>query len=116
MSCPLDYSLCDRTVTLYRWRGGTVTRQVIDNAWYDYRTVQRTDALGSRQERAFQLIIPGDAALLPGDRVYDGVGPVITAQQWAGFLPVCVAGLSQVQYVKPYFWQGQICHTEAGRK
>ncbi len=116
MSCPLDYSLCDRTVTLYRCRNGTVTRRVEHNAWYDYQTVQLTDELGNRQERQFQLIIPGNADLLPGDRVYDGVGPAVTQAQWADFLPVCTPGLSQVQYVKPCYWQGTVCHTEAGRK
>lgn len=116
MSCPLDYSLCDQTVTLYRYRDGAVERQVAENAWYSYQTAQVTDALGTRQETAFQLILPGDAALLPGDRVYDGIGPEITEREWAGFLPVCTPGLSQVQYVKPCYWQGQLCHTEAGRK
>lgn len=116
MNCPLDYSLCDQTVTLYRYRDGNVHRQVVDNAWYSYQTEQVTDEQGSRRETLFWLIIPGDADLLPGDRVYDGIGPDITQAKWPGFLPVCVAGLSQVQYVKPCFWQGQLCHTEAGRK
>lgn len=116
MSCPLDYSLCDHTVTLYRWRSGTVIRQVVQNAWYDYQTVRHTDGLGHRQETQFRLIVPGNAELLPGDRVYDGIGPDVTQAQWADFLPVCIPGLSQVQYVKPCYWQGKICHTEAGRK
>ncbi len=116
MSCPLDYSLCNQTVTLYRLENGKVTRQVLENVWYQWRVEQVTDALGTRQETKFSLILPGRHHLLPGDRVYDGIGPQITARQWPEFLPVCVTGLSQVQYVKPCYWQNQICHIEAGRR
>lgn len=116
MNCPLDYGLCDQTVTVYGLRGGRVFRQVMENARYSWEVQQITDVLGTRQETLFQLIMPGKNSLLPGDRIYDGVGPEITAEQWEEFLPVTVPGLSQVQYVKPCYWQGTICHIEAGRK
>ena len=115
MSCPLDYSLCNQTVTLYRMENGTVRRQVVENALYRWRLEQVTDELGTRQETKFSLILAGQHMLQPGDRVYDGTGPAITLEQWPGFLPVTVPGLSQVRYVKPCYWQGELCHTEAGR-
>lgn len=114
MSCPLDYSLCNQTVTLYRRRGDTVTRQVVENAYYAYRLRQVSDQLGTRQETAFQLIIPGLADVQPGDRVYDGIGPETV--DWHSFVPVCVAGLAQVEYAQPCYWQGAVCHTQAGRR
>ena len=114
MSCPLDYSLCNQTVTLYRMEKGIVRRQVVENAWYQWRLEQVTDELGTRQETRFSLILPGQQAILPGDRVFDGIGPLVTPEQWPGFLPVSVTGLSQVKFVKPCYWQGQLCHTESG--
>lgn len=116
MSCPLDYSLCNQVVTVYRLDHASVSRQVVENAWYSWECKQVTDELGKRQETLFSLIVPGECTLLPGDRVYDGIGPEITAKQWAGFLPVTVPGLGEIQYVRPCCWQGTICHTEAGRK
>ena len=112
----LDYGLCNQTVTLYGLRGDKVKRQVVENAHYTWQIQQVTDDLGIRQERKFHLIIPGAVDLLPGDRVYDGKGPEITLLQWQSFIPVMVSGLSQVEYVCPYRWQGEICHTEAGRR
>lgn len=116
MMCPLDYSLCCQTVTLYRRRGEEIFRQVVDSASYSYQTRQVTDALGTRQETLFELILPGDWELRPGDRVFDGVGPEVTGENWKEFTPVCVAGLSQVQYVQRCCWQGTPCHILAGRK
>jgi len=116
MSCPLDYSLCDQTVTIYHLENGTIKRQVVDKAWYSWYIEQVTDTMGTRQETKFSLILPGWYSIFPGDRVYEGDGPVITAGQWSEFLPVTFPGLSQVQYVKPCYWQGRICHIEAGRK
>ena len=109
-----DYGLCDQTVTLYRRRGGSISRQVVDNACYSYQVRQVTDQLGTRQETVFKLIIPGDAELQPGDRVMAGIGP--EQVDWNSFLPVTVPGLGQVAYVSPCYWQGVIFHTEAGRK
>ena len=116
MSCPIDYRLCDQTVTVYRLQAGKVARTVVEQAYYRWQVEQVTDELGSRQETLFSLILPGDHKLLPGDRIYAGIGPEISAQQWGNFLPVAVSGLSQIQYVKPCYWQGEVCHIEAGRK
>lgn len=109
-----DYSLCDQTVTLYRRRGDAVTRQVVENALFSYTVQQVQDHLGTRQETKFELIIPGDAGLQPGDRVYEGIGPETV--DWDSFLPVSVPGLAEVAYVQLCRWQNLFCHTRAGRK
>lgn len=114
MNCPLDYSLCNQTVTLYFRRGETIRRQVVENACYSYCINQVTQNGQTRQETSFRLIIPGDPGLQPGDRVMEGIGP--ESVDWDRFVPVCVPSLAQVAYVAPYCWQGQICHTVAGRK
>lgn len=113
MSCPL----CDRTVTVYRYDGKQVLRQVVEGCWYEYADHLLPEGLGSRLERKFLLILPGEPQrVFPGDRIYDGIGPEITAEQWAAFLPVNVPGLSQAEYAKPWYKEGVLVHTEAGRK
>ena len=107
----LDYSLCCQTVTVYRKAGSNVSRQVLENAFYSYQDRLVGQSPDSRMERLFTLILP-DGDVQVGDRIYDGVGPEIDPAGWAGFLPACVPGLSQVQYVKQ--WNG--FHLEAGRK
>ena len=114
---PLDYSLCDRTVTVYRRKEDEILRQVIDGCYYTWQEVQVVDKAGCRRETKCLLIIPGDKQqLLVGDRVLDGVGPDVSLQNWAAFIPVKVAGLAQISYVQPYYWEGALCHVEAGRK
>lgn len=106
----MTYPLCDRTVTVYRQEGNTVTRQMIENTHYHYED-KLEDGLFSRR---FLLILPGAEEIRPGDRVFDGIGPENV--QWDNFLPVCIPGLSQVQYVTPIYLGNTLCHREAGRK
>ena len=113
--CPLDYSLCRQTVTVYRKQGDEIRRQVVDGCYYGWQEQEITDEWGCRRETTFLLIMPGSTQqVFVGDRVYDGIGP--EAVQWQSFLPVNVAGLGEVAYVKPCRWDGEICHVEAGRK
>ena len=116
MANPFDYSLCCQVVTCYRKTGDAVTRQVLDGVFYSYRDRVTGQMPGTCFQRLFTLIIPGEVVVQPGDRIYDGVGPEVNAAGWAGFIPACVPGLSQVQYAMPCFWEGSCCHTEAGRK
>ena len=112
MECPLDYSLCDQVVTCYRFADGKVVRSVLEGVLYHYRSGSYTDEQGVVHQREFSLIAPRKADFLPGDRIIAGIGPEITPSQWGSFLPRCVEGLSQVRYVKPYYWRGQLCHCE----
>ena len=106
----LVYPLCNQTVTLYRRVGDTVERRVLEGCFYHYEDVLTQE----RFARKFTLIHPGAEEIRPGDRVFDGVGPEQVV--WAEFLPVCVAGLSEVSYAKPWYLDGKIAHWEAGRK
>ena len=115
--CPLDYMLCCQPVTVYRYQNGQVLRQVAENCHFIWTQRQKTSAAGTRRDTDFLLIMPGDVQrVFPGDRVFDGIGPEITGEQWPSFLPVQVAGLAEVGYVTPCYWEGQLCHIEAGRK
>ncbi len=115
MLSPLDYSLCCQTVTLYRRQGDRVDRTVVENAFYQWRVRQEKTPEGQTHQVDFLLILPGEEhSVLPGDRVIGGIGPELTAREWPGFLPVKVPGLAEVSYVKPCFWEGALCHTEAG--
>lgn len=115
--CPIDYSMCADTVTIYRLRGDQVIRQAVRNCLITWEEKSVTDAAGTRMGRNFLLILPGNShSIYLGDRVYDGIGPEITAQQWHTFIPACVPGLGQVNFVKPCRWEGEICHIEAGNR
>lgn len=116
-ACPLDYSLCDRTVTVYRRQGEQVLRQVVTNCYFSKQEKRSVDTLGCRKEVTFQLIMPCTVqTVFPGDRIMEGVGPEVSVQQWPGFVPAGVAGLVEVAYVTPCYWAGELCHVEAGRK
>ena len=117
MDCPLDYSLCDRTVTVYRKEGGTVCRTVVEGCYLEPTRRRTVDALGRREEQAFLLIMPGaPQRVFPGDRIYGGIGPQIDPGQWDTFVPAKVPGLGVAAYATPFFWEGRLCHVEAGRK
>ena len=103
---PFPMELCDRVVTVYCPRKGKLQR-LVTRGFYHYKDVQRED----RFCREFLLVLPEELSLLPGDRVFDGVGP--EAVDWVTFLPVTVPGLSQVGAVAPYRFRGQFHHIEA---
>lgn len=116
MESPVEYGLFEQTVTIYQLREEQVIRTVAEGAYLQMKTEQTCDAQGHRQEVKFLLILPGEGvSLSPGDRVYDGIGPEISPRQWSRFVPVQVPKLGQIQYVKPFYFQGVLCHTEAGR-
>ena len=117
MNCPVDYGMCKDTVTIYRHLGEQVERQVVKNCFITWEEKAVTDANGTRMGRNFLLILPGkNHSVCLGDRVFHGIGPEITAQQWPGFIPACVSGLGQVNFVQPCRWEGEICHIEAGNR
>lgn len=115
--CPVDYRLCNQTVTVYHWDGeATYTRRVIDNAFLDFRKTQNVDKIGSKEVNSFLLIIPGSEALVAvGDKVMLGSGPECPDREaWAKLLPSKVPGMVVVRYVDPKYWNGSVVHTEAG--
>ena len=112
---PLDYSLCTQTVTVYRKQADRILRQVVENCYFRLEHQHKVEALGSRREKAFLLIVPGeDPCVFAGDRVLEGIGPEIEMEQWNRFIPALVDGLVEVSYTAPYCWEGSICHVEAG--
>ena len=110
---PFDYSLCDQTVTLYR-KGAEITRQVISNASLQVKVSMPAESYGKSMEKKFLLIIPGDFPLEPGDRIYAGIGP--GAVDCKLFVPALVPELFECGYVKPYYWENQVTHWEAGNR
>ena len=114
--CPVDYSLCDQTVTVYHKDGDKYTQTVHDRAFLDFRKTLTTDKTGSKESNSFLLVIPGDTqAVFVGDKVLLGEGAEIRSrEEWAALVPVKVPGLVVVDYVDVKYWRGQIVHTEAG--
>lgn len=114
---PVDYSLCNQTVTIYHWDGkDTYTRKVIKGAFLDFKKTQNVDKTGSREVNSFLLVIPGsEVSVAVGDKVIHGEGPeVATREAWSAFIPAKVEGLVVVKYVDPKYWKGALVHTEAG--
>ena len=117
MHCPVDYGLCCQTVTVYRKEEDSVQRQVVDGCYLQIEDVQKEHLAGGLAERKFLLIMPGDRQrVYPGDRIYDGIGPEVDENRWPMFIPATVPMLVEAEYVKPFCWQGQLCHVEAGRR
>ena len=115
-ACPLDYSLCNQTVTVYHNDGGNIRRTVCDRAFLDFKKTQNTDKTGSSQVNTFLLVIPCDKQpVFVGDKVILGIGPEIaTRDAWAAFIPANTPGLVVVRYADMKCWRGKPCHVEAG--
>ena len=115
MDCPLDYSLCDQTVTSYRReRDGSVARTVHPRAFLDFKKVRNVEKTGSADAASFLLVVPGSADIREGDKVLMGDGPEIGPSDWASFIPSKVRGLCVVRWTDPKHWRGEVCHVEAG--
>lgn len=114
--CPVDYRLCNQTVTVYHKEDDKYTRKVYIKAFLDHKKTQSVDKTGSKEASSFLLVIPGDQqTVFIGDRVMLGEGPEITTrEEWANFIPSKVNGLVVVSYADPKYWNGKIVHTEAG--
>lgn len=115
---PVDYRLCNQTVTVYHWDGAeTYTRKVIrEGAFLDFKKVQNVDKTGSKEANSFLLVVPGASVpVAVGDKVILGEGPeVATREAWAAFTPAKNPGLGVIKYVDPKYWRGSVVHVEAG--
>ena len=113
----MDYGLCDQTATIYHKENGTVTRTLIKNCYWEYRREHISDVQGTRMENRFLLILPGpEQQICPGDRVFFGIGPEISLEEWPLFIPARDIRVGEAEYVTPFYREGALCHTEAGRK
>ena len=113
--CPLDYRLCNQTVTVYHRDGDKVTRTGYDNAFLDFKKTENVDKTGSKEANSFLLVIPcSEVCVHPEDKVLLGTGEEITAARWPSFIPAKVPGLVVVKYVDPKYWGGKLIHVEAG--
>ena len=117
-TCPVDYRLCNQTVTIYHWDGADAyTRKIIkEGAFLDFKKTQNVDKTGSSEVNSFLLVIPSASVPVSvGDKVLLGEGPEIaTREDWTAFIPAKVPGLVVVRYVDPKYWHGSVVHTEAG--
>lgn len=115
-NCPVDYRMCNQTVTVYHKDGDAYTRTVYERAFLDFKKTQTVDKTGSKEANSFLLVIPGDTqTVFVGDKVFLGIGQEIsTRDDWAAFIPSKVPGLVVVSYADPKYWNGRIVHTEAG--
>lgn len=115
-NCPINYQLCNQTVTVYHKDGDKYLRTVYNRAFLDFKKTQNVDKIGTHEVNSFLLVIPCDHQIVyPKDKVLLGVGPAITTrEEWAAFIPAKVPGLVVVEYVDPKYWRGQMVHVEAG--
>lgn len=115
-ACPVDYSLCNQTVTVYHNTGSGFMRTVFNRAYLDHKKTQTVDKTGNKEANSFLLVIPGATqAVFPGDKVLMGIGPEVTTREaWAAMVPATTPGLVVVSYADSKFWNGQMVHTEAG--
>ena len=111
---PFDYSLCNQTVTLYRKEQDRITRRVIRNAYFSGKITTPAESYGKSMEKKFLLIIPGNTEIRTGDRIYAGTGPMQV--DWQRFVPAAEPALFEAGFTKPCFWEGSICHWEAGNR
>ena len=113
MMNPLCYSLCDKTVTVYRRENGKITRNVLENAFFQWSKALTSEEYGCAYQVEALLIVPcTELCIYPGDRVLEGVGPEVSEDEWDRFVPALVQGLYRLRSVKPCYWQGALCHVE----
>lgn len=124
-ACPVDYRLCNQTVTVYHRemvtneagsREPEFTRTVYDNAFLDFKKTESVDKTGNSEANSFLLIIPcSEQTVFVGDKVLLGTGDKISdSAGWANLIPTKVDGLVVVKYVDLKYWNGTMVHVEAG--
>ena len=104
---PLDYSLCRMTVTVYDKNGGC---RVLENVHYEFTNEASTATGKASADSGFLLVIPGEDPIAPGDKVLPGVGEDIP---FDALNPAEYPALGIVRTVKPRYFMGRPCHTEA---
>ena len=113
---PVEYKLCNQTVTVYHKDNEIYTRRVYTHAFLDFKKSQNIDKTGSAEANGFLLVIPcPEQSVYVSDKVLLGIGPeVSTREGWASLIPAKVPGLVVVKYVDTKYWNGKMVHVEAG--
>ena len=106
---PLDYSLCNSTVTVYRREG--LTRWVLHGVHFEYTSRREMVDGVVKRTRGFLLVIPEDFGVALGDMVMLGIGPEL--KNWDDLNISQFSSLGLVTSVQPRYWRGKLCHTEA---
>lgn len=104
---PLDYSLCRMTVTVYDKKGG---RRIIENVHYEFTSEASTATGKTSADSGFLLVIPGEDPIAVGDKILPGAGETIS---FDALNPAQYPTLGIVRSVKPRYFLGKPCHTEA---
>ena len=88
---PLDYSLCCMSVTV---ESGLGSRE-LTGIHFEFTDTREVETGREEKNRNFLLVIPKDDPIAPGDRViFRGQTAVVAT-------------------VKPRYFRGKLCHTEA---
>lgn len=117
---PPDYGKCCQTVTVYHLReDSTVQKTVLHGVSLQLRKNYNVDKTGATESTSFLLVIPAAVSsgipVAVGDKVLSGEGGEIQSrQEWAELIPSKVPGMAVIRYVEPIWWEGRLCHTEAG--
>lgn len=110
-SVPLDYTLCNQTVTVYHRE--TLERTVVENAYYDFRQEETVNDGQADTAVRFTLVVPGRLDIQPGDKVLPGRGSALEERaQWMRLTAGAVSGLGIVKSVSYKYWNDTVCHTE----
>ena len=104
---PLDYGLCRMTVTVYDKTGG---RRVLPDVHYEFTNESASAAGKTAADSSFLLVIPGSDPIAVGDKILPGVGADIP---FDALNPARFPTLGIVRSVKPRYFMGKPCHTEA---
>ncbi len=109
------YPLCTQTVTVYHREDNKITRSIYDRAFLDFKKVKSVDKTGSKDALSFLLVVVGDADICSGDKVVLGKGlDISTDDQWRSLIPAKTPGVCVVSYIDKKYFNGEICHVEAG--
>ena len=106
----------DTTVTVYHKEGDRITRRVLTGCHLEMGESLTLDKGQANWERDFFLVIPLDRPVAGGDKIWVGIGPKITAEQWQSFIPAQYPQLLVARQVRAYSLGGRIHHYEVSRK
>lgn len=116
-NCPLinDFSLCQQTVTGYRFGNGEITRTLYPKAYFEETDKQDITNTGEAGKTEHLIVIPGEVDCAPGDKFFLGVGAEPegdAATWWRYFIPSKVPQCVVVRSVSQRHWLGEPSHIE----